>query len=911
MIFNYAASALTSLLESLGIHVDLAADLGGSKELENNLGGLDDTASDTSDAIDSVGDSAQDTAKDTEDAAKKIKRALAGFDQINVLSLGKDDDDTGTETPELGTWEPPALTTGDYGVQLPDFSEQAKANLEKFKKLFDELITPFRAAWDLLGNRWKAAWEDLKASFKNFCESLADFLESVWWNGGQEFVRHMAEIALAVGIAAMEIGGTILDSLAKLWKHLDPETNMNTQGFLDALNEVSVKIRDLILDLNTHFESLMNNGGQDVLNALGDMFMNLGEAAVRGVGVVVDAIDGLLDHLDPATNKHTKGALGGLEYLFKSIGQFALGLADVFETFMDNGGQEFLNNIGDIVMILIDMGATIAGDLLNSITAFFDSFAGHALITIVARTLELLSSILKGLLEILEPLTPVISAVVAGIGAFMVASKVVTAVTTIVSAFQSFGSILGLVKAAASALWAVLAANPIALTVAAIVAIGVALVALYNKCEWFRDAVNKVFERIKEPIEKLKETFSEIFESIVNIFQDFIDVIVGIFTGDGEKVGKAVRDMIENVINIFKNLWEFKKEMAEIGLNLILGLVEGIWECIKNLPKLLAGIGEFVVDFFKGLFGIHSPSTVFAELGGFLIEGLVQGINGSTNLVRDVFNGVSDAISGAWDKVKNAWDGATKFFGDIWQSVKDALNNIKNSSIPKPQMDWDEIKEKASNVVGKVKETVERFKSNLPQPSVLWDSVKTTAERTISNVKTSVERFKAKLPKPELAWSDLKNTLTEALNKLKETISNFKWELPKPKLPSFSVSGGKAPWGFMGQGSLPSISVKWNAQGGIMNSPTIFGMSGNTLLGGGEAGAEAILPLDELWNRLDDSFQQQNQTISRAIASSNNGSNRPVNVVLKVNDIEMGKVCVSSLKALSNHSGTLDLPFNK
>ena len=233
-------------------------------------------------------------------------------------------------------------------------------------------------------------------------------------------------------------------------------------------------------------------------------------------------------------------------------------------------------------------------------------------------------------------------------------------------------------------------------------------------------------------------------------------------------------------------------------------------------------------------------------------------------------------------------------------------------SIPKPKIEWDIIKETASKTVDKVKETVEKFKADLPKPSVVWDSIKTTAERTISNVKDSVERFKASLPKPTLNWNDLKTTLTDTLNKLKDTISKFKWELPKPKLPSFSVSGGKAPWGFMGQGSLPSIKIKWNAMGGIMNSPTIFGMTGNTLLGGGEAGAEAILPLDELWNRLDNSFQQQNQAISRAIASSNNsGSNRPVNVVLKVNDIEMGKVCVSSLKALSNHSGTLDLPFNK
>ena len=114
----------------------------------------------------------------------------------------------------------------------------------------------------------------------------------------------------------------------------------------------------------------------------------------------------------------------------------------------------------------------------------------------------------------------------------------------------------------------------------------------------------------------------------------------------------------------------------------------------------------------------------------------------------------------------------------------------------------------------------------------------------------------------------------------------------------------------MGKGSMPKIDIKWFKTGGIMTSATLFGMSGNTLLGGGEAGAEAILPLDELWSRLDDHFNQQNALLRSTVANSNgNNSNRPVNIVLKVNDIEMGKAVVSSLKALSNHSGTLDLPL--
>lgn len=65
------------------------------------------------------------------------------------------------------------------------------------------------------------------------------------------------------------------------------------------------------------------------------------------------------------------------------------------------------------------------------------------------------------------------------------------------------------------------------------------------------------------------------------------------------------------------------------------------------------------------------------------------------------------------------------------------------------------------------------------------------------------------------------------------------------KLPHFKISGGKAPWGIGGKGTKPSIGIEWYAKGGIMDDPTIFAMAG------GEAGPEAILPLDPFWAKMD------------------------------------------------------------
>ena len=90
-----------------------------------------------------------------------------------------------------------------------------------------------------------------------------------------------------------------------------------------------------------------------------------------------------------------------------------------------------------------------------------------------------------------------------------------------------------------------------------------------------------------------------------------------------------------------------------------------------------------------------------------------------------------------------------------------------------------------------------------------------------------------------------KNIVHGAIEKIKGFF-NFSWELPKIKLPHFGITGEFS----LNPPSIPKLSVDWYADGGVMTSPTIFGAAGGKLLGGGEAGDEAILPLSVLWEKL-------------------------------------------------------------
>ena len=109
--------------------------------------------------------------------------------------------------------------------------------------------------------------------------------------------------------------------------------------------------------------------------------------------------------------------------------------------------------------------------------------------------------------------------------------------------------------------------------------------------------------------------------------------------------------------------------------------------------------------------------------------------------------------------------------------------------------------------------------------------------KVVSTVISSVNKIINKV-------TSAKNKIQSIVKKIKAIFDKLKLKLDL-KIPHISLSGGKAPWGIAGKGRLPSFKVRWAAQGGIVD--------GATLIGAGEKGREAIVPLDQFWNRLEKS----------------------------------------------------------
>lgn len=174
----------------------------------------------------------------------------------------------------------------------------------------------------------------------------------------------------------------------------------------------------------------------------------------------------------------------------------------------------------------------------------------------------------------------------------------------------------------------------------------------------------------------LKDGFNKIVDGIWELFK----AVIVAFATAVAKVVELGKPIISKVF--------------EIGKQIVLGLIKGIVSMIRFIGGLLKeNLVDPVINAVKNLFGIHSPSTVFAEIGMQLINGLLQGISNTWGVIADFFHETVDSVGsffdGLWEKVAAgavaAWDGIKSAFKsvpewfqskfrDAWQKVKDVFS---------------------------------------------------------------------------------------------------------------------------------------------------------------------------------------------------------------------------------------------
>jgi len=320
--------------------------------------------------------------------------------------------------------------------------------------------------------------------------------------------------------------------------------------------------------------------------------------------------------------------------------------------------------------------------------------------------------------------------------------------------------------------------------------------------------------------------------------------IVGVFNNLKEKASAAIQAFADK----FPAAFAFISAIFESWKQTISNVISGVKQVFQGIIQFFTGV--FTGDWQKALDGLKNIfSGAFKALSSLAMAPL----NALKGVVTGAFNAIDTATGGKLTELKNkaseTWNSVKQTAGTVLTAAKDTisekLSNIKSAY----ESHGGGIKGVAAAAMEGVKGYYTAgysFINNLTGGKL--DEVKNKFSEKMEGARAAVlEKFEAIKSGISEKLEGAKTVITNGLNAIKNFFSGCKLELPSIKIPHFNISGGEAPWGIAGKGTAPKISVDWYKDGGILTRPTIFGANGNSLLGGGEAGKEAVLPLSELW----------------------------------------------------------------
>lgn len=242
-----------------------------------------------------------------------------------------------------------------------------------------------------------------------------------------------------------------------------------------------------------------------------------------------------------------------------------------------------------------------------------------------------------------------------------------------------------------------------------------------------------------------------------------------------------------------------------------------LYLAFKNLDKIketLQNLDGIVTPFFENL--KNNINTGWERIS----ENTSQAIENLKTLIAEKW---ATANVGIDQFTENLVNGLNSGWERLQQNAASSLEKLKGTISTK----WDEIKQATSNMVNNLGTSM----------GAAWDNIKQSAAQKWESIKNAV-------------MQPLKNLLNEFRQFLQSVKQMFSIEIkfPKIKLPKFKINGKFN----LNPPSVPNFSVEWHKKGGIFNKPTLLQSSNGALHGVGEAGPEAILPIERLKDMLSD-----------------------------------------------------------
>lgn len=377
------------------------------------------------------------------------------------------------------------------------------------------------------------------------------------------------------------------------------------------------------------------------------------------------------------------------------------------------------------------------------------------------------------------------------------------------------------------------------------------------------DAASKIVSNL---MQGLTNSMPQIVNGAVTLIEGLVNGLVNniplLIMGAVQLVASLANGLIANLpriidagVNLITGIvsasYSMMPQIIQNGMQLVVNLAVGL---VRAIPQLIAALPRITGAIVKGF-----KSVNWFDLGLQLIKSIWEGIksigsemwNGVKEKTSELWGGVKNVVSEKLNNIKSAYDahggglkGATfaaiEGVKEYYRTGYDAINQLTGG--------------KLGEVVNAVGAKMEAVKSKFGEA---FGNVKNTVMTIFENIKNGItEKISAAVNKVKEIFGSIADKVSEVWGKIKGIIK-------APKIVqkgTVSIAGVSTP--------IPKLGLEWNAKGGIMTRPTAFGYANGKVQMGGEAGAEAILPLRTFWNNL-----------SQYIAESNKGGNTITNEI--------------------------------
>lgn len=631
-------------------------------------------------------------------------------------------------------------------------------------------------------------------------------------------------------------------------------------------------LSDILADCRSAFGNLTESEKAQAAESL------VGKNAMSGFLALMNAGQGDIDKLSSAIDNCD----GSAEKMAMTMQDNLAGQLTILKSQL----QELAISFGDILMPAIR-------SIVSKLQGFVDKLNGMDEGT--KRTIVTIALLVASI----GPLLVIIGTAISKIGVAMQGFvKLANGISKLKIAIQGGTGVLGKLGAALGGISA-----PVLAVVAVIAVLVAAFVHLWKTNEGFRDAMIGTWNRIKDTISGFCQGIVDRLNALGFQFTDIVDVLKTVWNGFCQVLAPIFEGVFNNIANILSTVTGVITGILDVFIGIFTGNWSQAWTGVKEIfSSIWNGISSFftnilnvikgVADVVLGWFGT-SWNEVWTNIKTFF-EGIWNGIatffttiwETLKNVVTVGIMAIGSILSAAFDIItlpfRFIWENCKEIIISVWDAIKSKVTTVIHAvaSVISTVMNaiktvfstvWNAIKTVVTTVVNAIKYVVTTvFNAIKNTATTVWNAIKNAVTTPVNAIKSSVTTvfnsvkstvssiFNGIKSTATSVWNGIKSAITTpieaAKNKVKSVVdaikgffSGMKISLPHIKLPHFKVTGKLS----IAPPSVPHLSIDWYKEGGIMTSPTIFGMNGSSLMAGGEAGAEAILPLAGFYKQLE------------------------------------------------------------